>query len=177
MKSGFVALVFLAASLPAFPADSSLAALENIKLANSAITRQQNERALSLAKKALAVLESNPAKPAALDQADWNKRRSLAIGTAHWIAGIAESSKNDFFGANKDLRAALPIVKDKPEMSAAALFYLGVSNYRLGRETFNKNQVLEGAKFSEQCAAMPGQYQVRAYENSKAMKKEAASMR
>lgn len=177
MKSASIVLIALAAALPALCAESALAALENIKAANTAITHQQNDRALALAKKSLAVLEANPPKPAGLEQADWEKRRTLAIGTAHWIAGIAEANKNDFFSADKDLRAALPVVKDKPEMSAATLFYLGLSNYQIGRQTLNKSQILQGAKYSEQCAAIPGQYQARAYENAKAMRRDAAAMR
>jgi hypothetical protein len=177
MKSASIALITLATALPAFCADSSVVALENIKLANSAMTRQQNDRALALAKKSLAVLEANPTKPAGLEQADWEKRRTLAIGTAHWIAGVVEANKNDFFSANKDLRAALPVVKDKPDMNAATLFYLGLASYQVGRQTLNRNQILEGARFSEQCAAISGQYQAKAYENAKAMKKEAAAMR
>jgi hypothetical protein len=141
------------------------------------MTRQQNDRALALAKKSLAVLEANPSKPAGLEQADWEKRRGLAIGTAHWIAGVVEAGRNDFFSADKDLRAALPVVKDKPEMSAPTLFYLGLANYQIGRQTMNKSQLVEGAKFSEQCAAISGQYQARAYENAKTMRKEAAAMR
>jgi hypothetical protein len=177
MKSASIALVFLAASLPAMCADPTLMALENIKLADNAMTRQQNDRALALAKKSLAVLEANPAKPAGLEQADWDRRRTLAVGTAHWIAGVVEANKNEFFAANKDLRAALPVVKDKQQMYAATLFYLGLANYQTGRQTVNKSQILEGAKFSEQCAALPGQYQERAFENGKAMRKEAAAMR
>jgi hypothetical protein len=177
MKSASIVLLSLATAMSALGADSSLVALENIKLANTAMTRQQSERALALARKSLAVLEANPSKPEGLDQADWAKRRTLAIGTAHWIAGVVEAGKNDFFSADKDLRAALPVVKDKSDMSAATLFYLGLSNYQIGRQTINKGRVLEGAKFSEQCAALSGQYQARAYENAKAMKKEAAAMR
>jgi hypothetical protein len=177
MKSASIVFMCLATAWPALCADSALVALEDIKLANTAMTHQQNERALSLAKKSLAVLNANPPKPAGLEQADWEKRRTLAIGTAHWIAGIAEANKNDFFSANTDLRAALPTVKDKPEMSSATLFYLGLANYQVGRQTLNKSQILEGAKFSEQCAAISGQYQARAYENAKAMRKEAAAMR
>lgn len=177
MKSASIVLMCLATAWPALCADPALAALEDIKLANTAITHQQNERALSLAKKSLAVLDGHPAKPVGLTDADWEKRRTLAIGTAHWIAGIAEANKNEFFAADPDLRAALPVVKDKQEMDAATLFYLGLSDYQIGRQTMNKSKILEGAKFSEQCAAIPGQYQVRAYQNAKAMKQEAAGMR
>ena len=177
MKSVLIAVIALATALPALCADSSLVALEDIKLANTAMTRQQNDRALSLAKKSLAVLEANPSKPAGLQQADWDKRRTLAIGTAHWIAGVIEANKNQFFAADKDLRAALPSVKDNSQMSAETLFYLGIANYQVGRQTIDKRKILEGAKFSDQCAAIPGDFQARAYENAKAMRKEAAAMR
>jgi hypothetical protein len=177
MKSASIVFLLLAATLPAICADPALAALEDIKLADNAMSRQQNDRALALAKKSLAVLEHNPAKPAGLDQADWDKRRTLAMGTAHWIAGIVEANKNEFFAADKDLRVALPVTKDKKEMYAATLFFLGLSNYQVGRQTVNKNQILQGAKYSEQCAAIPGQYQEKAFENAKAMRREAAGMR
>jgi hypothetical protein len=62
-------------------------------------------------------------------------------------------------------------------MSAETLFYLGLANYQVGRQTIDKRKILEGAKFSEECAAIPGQFQARAYENAKAMRKEAAAMR
>ena len=177
MKLASFVFTLVAASLPASAADPALAALENIKLADNAIAHNQNDRALALAKKAIATLESNPPKPAALSQADWDKRRTLGIGTAHLIAGIAESNNNQFVAANKDLRAALPVLKDNKETNARTLFYLGVVNYQIGRMMNDKAQILQAAKYSDECAATPGPLQERAYENSKAMKKEAAAMR
>ena len=35
--------------------------------------------------------------------------------------------------ADKHLRAALPMIKDNPAMNGAALFYLGVANFELGK--------------------------------------------
>jgi len=61
--------------------------------------------------------------------------------------------------------------------TAAALFYLGLANYNLGKMTMNKAKVLEGAKFSDQCAAITGQYAEQAYKNSMVMKSEAGRMR
>ena len=170
------ALIVFTAASSALAAEASVAALEQVKAAYGDLSRKQNDQALRTAKKALAALEANPAKPSTLTEADWTKRKALAIGTAHWIAGVAEASKTDIFAADKDLRAALPAVKGDAPMYSSTLFYLGVVNYQIGRQTFNKQKILEGAKFSEQCAQMPGQYQVEAYNNAKAMRKDAAGM-
>jgi hypothetical protein len=43
--------------------------------------------------------------------------------------------------------------------------------------TNNKKQVLEGATFSDQCAAIAGPFQDQAYRNSMAMKSDANNMR
>jgi hypothetical protein len=62
-------------------------------------------------------------------------------------------------------------------MMAPALFYLGVANYSLGTMTNTKAQVLEGAKFSEQAAAIKSDLATQAYRNAQAMKDAAAKMR
>jgi hypothetical protein len=54
---------------------------------------------------------------------------------------------------------------------------LGVANYQLGSMTNNKQQVLEGAAFSEQSAAIAGPYQALAGRNSQVMKGAADKMR
>jgi hypothetical protein len=177
MKLVSFVFALVAATSPVWAVDTTVAALQNVKAAHDAISHQQNARALGLAKKALAVLEANPPKPEGLTQADWDKRRSLAIGTAHWIAGVAEANSNQFVVANKDLKAALPILKDDKDLNASTLFYLGVANYQIGRMMNDKSQILQAAKYSEQCASVPGPLQERAYENAKAMRKEAATMR
>jgi hypothetical protein len=58
-----------------------------------------------------------------------------------------------------------------------ALFYLAVANYQLGTMTNNKKQVLEGAAFSDQCAAIEGPYQHQAWLNSQNIKGAAGKMR
>jgi hypothetical protein len=85
--------------------------------------------------------------------------------------------KNQYAAADKNLRAALPYVTGNNAMMAPALFYLGMSNYNLGKMTMNKAKVLEGAKFSDQCAAIPGQFAEQAYKNALIMKSDAAKMR
>ena len=58
-----------------------------------------------------------------------------------------------------------------------ALFYLGVANYQLGIMTNNKKQVLEGATFSDQCAAIEGPFQQGCRQNAQNMKGVANQMR
>ncbi len=176
MKLLPVALILAGVCLPVLAADPGIAALEEVNTAYSALSHKDNARAISLAKKALAVLDASPAKPAELSQADWDRRKGLAIVMAHFVAGLGEAGKNDFFAADKDLRAALPGLHDDKERDAAALFNLGLVNYQIGRQTYNKQRIMQAAQFSEDCAKIPGQFQVQAYNNAKAMRQEARTM-
>ena len=62
-------------------------------------------------------------------------------------------------------------------MTGPALFYLGMANYQLGKMTMNKARVLEGAKFSEQSAAIPSAFADQARHNALVMNNEARTMR
>lgn len=137
--------------------------------------RKQTSLAGSYAERLITAM-TRKAKPDTISQADWERKKSLALSRAYWIAGLAHGEKGEYFQCNKDFRAALPYIKDNPQMAAAAYFYLGVSNYHLGRAAMNRAQILEGAKFSEQCAAIPGAYQSQAWTNAHLMKTEAERM-
>ena len=67
-----------------------------------------------------------------------------------------EDTYGQYFEADKELRAALPLIQGNTAMTAPALFYLGMANYDLGRRTMSKARVPEAAKFSEQAAAIKG---------------------
>ena len=79
--------------------------------------------------------------------------------------------------ADKNLRAALPLVQGNAPMAGPAFFYLGMANYELGKMTLNKAKVLEAARFSEQSMAIDSAYQEQARHNALVMKNEAAKMR
>ncbi len=142
--------------------------------ANGAMQKNQADRALTLAKRAIAV---HPKAPEGVAAADWDRAQNSLNGTMHWIAGLVYGSKNNFFECDKELRAALPLIKGNQGLEGPAYFYLGLSNYQLGRSALNKAQVQEGGKFSEMSAAIPGQYQRQAYANVQSIKAEAAKMR
>lgn len=145
-------------------------------LADAALTKKQPDKALGYGRRLVANLMKHP-KPEDMSAADWDKKRDAALGHGYWTVGVVTGEKGLYAESNKNLRAALPLIKGSEAMTAAALFYLGVDNYQLGTMTNNKAQVLEGAKFSQQAAAISGPYAQQAYHNSLSMKDAADRMR
>jgi tetratricopeptide (TPR) repeat protein len=178
----FVALTRTGASGRVLPiAEKAVANFpENVDLllllADNAMTKNQPDRAAGFADRLIASLNKN-AKPESLPAADWERKRSSALGHGYWIAGVVHGQKNQYSAADKDLRAALPYIKGSEPMLATAYFYLGMANYQLGLMTLNKALVADGAKFSEQSALIAGPYAEQARHNALVMKAEAARMR
>ena len=145
-------------------------------LANAAQVKRQADRAISFANRLVAAANSRQ-KPEAVSAADWEAKKRIWLGRGYWIAGVLNGEKNLYALSNKSLRAALPYLKGEPALMAPALFFLGVSNYQLGTMTNNKKQVLEGAAFSDQCAAIEGVYQHQCWLNAQNIKGAADKMR
>jgi hypothetical protein len=145
-------------------------------LADSALGKQQKDKALVYADRLASVLAKHP-KPESLSAADWQRKRNQQLGRAHWIAGIVRCDKTDYLKGDRSLRLAMPLIGDNKEMRAAALFYLGVANFQLGATTFNKARVLEAIKFSEEAASYENPYTMQAWRNIQAMKAHAFQMR
>jgi tetratricopeptide (TPR) repeat protein len=150
-----------------------------LELANHAITVKQNDRALHYAGRLVTVMNKRT-RPENMTPVAWERKRAATIGVAHYIAGTIDASRNQFVDADKELRAALPFLKDNKEYTTlleTSLFYLGVSNFQLGKLYLKKSQVEEAIKFSEQAAAMGGPLSTQATHNVWAMKAEASKMR
>jgi tetratricopeptide (TPR) repeat protein len=135
-----------------------------LMLADAALKGKQSDRAAAYAERAIAAINKR-GKP------------GVALGQAHWIAGIVHMEKSQFFDANKDLRAALPFIKGNDGMMGAALFHLGVANYQLGKTFMRKAQVVEAVKFSEEAAKIKGPFAEQAWRNAYYMRNEGAKMR
>jgi hypothetical protein len=145
-------------------------------LAETALAKQDTAKALTYSEKVVAVAGKH-AKPEEISEADWQRKRSATLGRAYYIAGFIYAGKQQNAQANRSLRAALPFIKGNDAMAGPALFTLGLVNYQLGTMTNNKAQVLEGAKFSEQAAAIKFAQTQDAWRNAQAMKDAAAKMR
>jgi len=145
-------------------------------LADRAMNRKDNEHALDYAERVLAVLSNHP-KPDGMSAADWARKRNTAMGRGHWIAGLMHHAKRDLFEADKDLRAALPLLKGNDALTASTFFYLGVVNYELGSAMRNRARIMEAAGFSDQAAAIKGPLAQQAWRNAQVMRNEALKMR
>lgn len=164
--------VIAAKALANFPNNEDLLTV----MANSAFTNKQMDHALGYADRLVAALAKKP-KPEGMSEADWDRKKTSGLGRGYWIAGIVRQSKNQYFDADRDLRASLPLIKGDKIMTSYALFNLGLADYQLGRMTLSKTKVLEAAKFSEQCAAIDSPLHEQAWRNAQLMKDEAGRMR
>jgi hypothetical protein len=147
-------------ALTNFPDDIYLLSLA----ASDALGKQQNDRALGYARRALA---SKAKVPDGMNAA-------TVMGSMHYIAGAVYGSKNQFFECNRELRAALPSLAGDNNRLSVAYYFLGYSNYQLGRTGLNKNQMLEGQKFADQGAAINGPFKSQAYALSQTIKVDVA---
>ncbi len=145
-------------------------------LADNALTKQQTDKALGYANRLVASMNKH-AKPEHISAEDWNKKKTACLGRGYWIAGVIYGEKQQYVNADKNLRASLPHIQGNTQMAAPAYYYLGVANYNLGKMTNSKAKVLEGAKFSDQAAAIQGPLQQQAWKNAQIMKTEAGQMR
>ncbi len=169
-----------AAKIPAI-AEKALASLpDNLDalkvLADNALNKNQADRALGYGKRLVAAAGKKQ-KAEGVSDAEFQREKNLAMGYGYWVTGAVQAGKNQYFDADKNLRAALPLIQGNETMKGTALFYLGVANYQLGKTTLDKARVLEAAKFSEQAAAIKGPFQQQAWSNAQAMKTDAARMR
>jgi len=146
-------------------------------LANYAASHGQAERELAFSTRIIALWNSHPKPPEGLTEADWEHERELSLGPCYYMAGMVNASRSRWVDADQELRAALPYAKGNSATYANALFTLGLANYNLGKMTLNKAKVLEGAKFSEQAAAIQSPVAGQAWKNAQVMKSEAAGMR
>ena len=146
-------------------------------LANNAASHSQNDRALTFCTRVIALWSGHPKSPEGVSAADWDRERESSLGPCYYIGGMVYASRSRWVDADQNLRAALPYAKGNPSSYANALFQLGIANYNLGKMTLSKAKILEGAKFSEQAAAIQSPVTQQAWKNAQVMKTEADRMR
>lgn len=145
-------------------------------MADHALQVKQTDRALIYATRLVNVLNRH-SRPEGMPAAAWDRKCADALMRGHWMVGVISGEKGKYVDADKHLRAALPGLGENAAMKGPALFFLGVANFELGKMTLNKARMLEGVKFSEASAAIPGTYAQQAWKNAQIMKTEAAKVR
>lgn len=137
---------------------------EMLATAGDFYLRQNREpdKVLDYSTKLVAAVNAR-AKPDAASEADWQKYRVHYLGLGDWMAGVTYCVQAKYGDCNKTLREALPMVEDKIDYKAAALFNLGIANSHL-------RNVPDAGKFFEQCAALESPYRPKCAENLKAIR-------
>ena len=126
--------------------------------------KKEPEKVLEYSQKVVDLLASKPA-PEGVSPADWEKKKKLSTGLAHFLMGVTYAGQNKFPQADKSMRAALPLIEENEQLKAGTLFHLGVANYRMGDTAGDNAQILEAYRFTQQCAAIKGPYQAVAQKN------------
>lgn len=139
--------------------------------ASKAYEQKDKAKVTAYAGKLLEILPAQAA-PQGVAEADWTKNKNLKLGLAYWMLGVQASGEQKWAEADKQLRAALPLVKDNKDLAAETLFHLGLANYKLGEPKTDKTRILDALRFNQQCAAIPSNFQAQAKKNVAAIRSQ-----
>jgi tetratricopeptide (TPR) repeat protein len=144
--------------------------------ADYAMKNKQHDKTIEYASRLVKVMSAKQ-KPEHMSDEDWRKRRDTLLGAGNWMEGVTYATQNKYAQADKSLRQALPLLADE-QMKAAALFHLGVANFRLGESGGGAARIKEALAYSQQCAAIKSPYAAGAQKNVNAIRtKYGASVR
>ena len=133
-------------------------------------------QALTASNRLVAVMGKKK-KPEGMADADWEKRRTAMLGAGYTFAGVVQGAQNQFAAADRSLKAALPFIAGNSTMLSYAYYYLGLSNFQMGKLTADKSKMAAGAEFTGKAAATAGPMQAQAANNTAVMKREMAGGR
>src|SRR5260370_5477391 len=134
-------------------------------VANQYVEKKRDpDKVVAYSAKIVELMNTKP-KPEGASDEDWAKKKKAMSGLAHYMSGITLFDQKKLSAADKELRAALPLVEGNDQLKAATLFYAGWANYQL------KNMA-DALKFNTQCAAIKSPFQAKAAENAKVMRQQ-----
>jgi len=99
------------------------------------------------------------------------KLKGAGVATGYYVAGVINGAKTAWLDCDRDLKAALPLVHDNYKLGIV-YFYLGLSEYQLGKVTLDRTKMQAGLKYSQQSAAIAGPMKDQAYHNVLAIQNE-----
>jgi tetratricopeptide (TPR) repeat protein len=129
--------------------------------------KRDPDKVIAYSAKIVELMNSKP-KPEGASDDDWAKKKKAMSGLAHYMSGTTLFDQKKLAPADKELRAALPLVEGNDQLKAATLFYVGLANYQM------KN-IPDALKFNQQCAAIKSPFQAKAAENVRVMKSQGVA--
>ena len=127
--------------------------------------KRDPDKVVAYSAKIVELMDTKPA-PAGVSEGDWAKKKTTMSGLAHYMSGTTLYGQKKLAPADKELRAALPLVEGNEQLKGATLFYAGLANYDM------KN-IPDAIKFNQQCAAIKSPFQAKASANLKVMQSQA----
>jgi hypothetical protein len=134
------------------------------------LANKSPDRALNYANKLVTVLKTK-ARPEGISEAEWERTKTTGLGTAYYVSGAIYGGKNAWVDCDRQLKAALPLVKDNTRLGIV-YFYLGLANYQLAKITLDKPRMQVALNYSKQSAAIAGPMKDQAYRNQMAIQGE-----
>ncbi len=137
-------------------------------VANQYVEKKRDpDKVVAYSAKIVELMDTKPVPPGA-SEADWAKKKTTLSGLAHFYAGSTLYNQKKLAAADKELRAAIPLVEGNEQLKAATLFYAGLANYDM------KNTA-DATRFLQQCAAIKSPFQAQANKNLVVMKGQPAA--
>lgn len=130
----------------------------------------EREKVIALTTKAVDILLNKP-RPESENEADWDKKKAQVLGLAYYMGGVSSSLNGIYAKADVMLRGALPLMT-QPAMEAAALYHLGMANYRMADKGGGPIRSMDALKFMRRCAAIRSPFQEQAIKNIESIKVE-----
>lgn len=130
--------------------------------------------ALAAANRLVAAAGRNK-KPEGTSDADFDKKKNSMLGAGYTFAGVVNASQQKYPDADRNLKAALPLIAGNNAMLSYAYYYLGLANYQMGKLTADKSKMQAGLQYTDKAVATPGPMQGQASNNSAIMKREMAT--
>jgi len=118
---------------------------------------KDQDKVISYSTKLIEVMNTKP-KPEAMSDADWENRKKTVGGLGHYMLGKQYFNQKKYGPADKELRAALPLVESNADLKPEVLFLLGFSNYKM-------ENIPDALRFNQQCAAIKSRFQAQAAKN------------
>jgi len=136
-------------------------------VANQYVEKKRDpDKVIAYSAKIVELMNTKP-KPEGVSDDDWAKKKKTMSGLAHYMSGTTLFDQKKLAPADKEFRAALPLVEGNDQLKAATLFYAGLANYQM------KN-IPDALKFNQQCAAIKSPFQAKAAENARVMRQQGA---
>jgi hypothetical protein len=131
--------------------------------------RSPNE-ALNYANRLVAVL-GRKSKPEGVSEGAWEQAKTAGLASGYYIAGAINASKQNWADCDRDMKAALPLIKDSTRLGVVN-YYLGLSNYQMAKITLDKPRMQLALKYMQAAAGIPGPMKEQAQHNVLAIQNE-----